>query len=394
MTPFASDELPEGWRGVRFGDIVRWENGRVDPELDGIERYVAGEHMETDDLEIRRWGTVGDGYLGPAFYRPFAPGQVLYGSRRTYLRKVALARFAGVCSEKTFVLEPASSELLPEFLPHLMSVEAFHEFAVLNSRGSTNPYLNASDLADYTFELPPVEVQRAFLELLDAHTDVLERCRTVVAACEATLFAIEREVFGQSDHMRLEDAAEVRLGRQRSPKFETGDYIVPYLRAANVKHGHFELDDIKAMNFEPDEQAVFRLRRDDILVTEGCGALNEIGASARWEGSSEVVCFQNTLLRLRAFGSTPPPLLWYWADFAFRSGMFRRIATGTSIWHLSSDRTKALPFPRLDAGSAASAVARLQAAERLLLSARKSYEDAKSSLAATREGLLRGSRVL
>src|SRR4051794_31040620 len=65
--PRAGHDLPQGWRIVTFGEIVRQTKVDADPETSGLERYVAGEHMDTDDLHIRRWGTIGDGYLGPAF---------------------------------------------------------------------------------------------------------------------------------------------------------------------------------------------------------------------------------------------------------------------------------------------------------------------------------------
>ena len=47
------------WTKVAFGDVVRKVNDKVDPEKSGLERYVAGEHMDTDDLRIRRWGLIG-----------------------------------------------------------------------------------------------------------------------------------------------------------------------------------------------------------------------------------------------------------------------------------------------------------------------------------------------
>jgi type I restriction enzyme S subunit len=93
------------WTHVRFGDVVKQRNETVDPGTGEVDRYVAGQHMDTDQLRVVRWGTVGDGYLGPAFVRRFRTGQVLYGSRRTYLRKVALADFDGVCANTTLVLE-------------------------------------------------------------------------------------------------------------------------------------------------------------------------------------------------------------------------------------------------------------------------------------------------
>jgi len=73
-------QKPNG-RKVKFGDVVRQVKDKVDPEKSGCERYIAGEHMDTDDLRIRRWGKIGSGYFGPAFNMRFRPGQVLYGSR-------------------------------------------------------------------------------------------------------------------------------------------------------------------------------------------------------------------------------------------------------------------------------------------------------------------------
>ncbi len=156
-----------GWRKVKFGDVVRQCKEKADPETSGLERYVAGDHMDTDDLRIRRWGEIGNGYLGPAFHMRFRPGQVLYGSRRTYLRKVAVADFDGICANTTFVLEPKNAEeLLPEYLPFLMQTDSFNKFSVKNSKGSVNPYINFSDLARFEFALPPIEEQQRIVGLL------------------------------------------------------------------------------------------------------------------------------------------------------------------------------------------------------------------------------------
>src|SRR3954454_23880307 len=123
------------WRRVALGDVAEASKEKVDPTDGTVTRYVAGEHMDRDDLTIHRWGEVGDGYLGPAFHRRFRPGQVLYGSRRTYLRKVAVADFDGVCANTTFVVQPRDPDrLLPEFLPWVMTSESFHAFAIAESK--------------------------------------------------------------------------------------------------------------------------------------------------------------------------------------------------------------------------------------------------------------------
>ncbi|WP_159054553.1 restriction endonuclease subunit S [Streptomyces dysideae] len=128
--------------------------------------------------------------------------------------------------------------------------------------------------------------------------------------------------------------------------------MVPYLRAANVKDGVLDLSDVKQMNFTPAEQQVFSLRPGDVLVTEGSGSLGSVGASAVWRGELEgVVCFQNTLLRLRPReGITEGRFLEWWARSAFGSGVFASVATGANIYHISAERVRALPIalPRVD----------------------------------------------
>ena len=164
-----ADTLKPGWSWVKFGDVVRQVKDKVDPQTSGLERYVAGEHMNTDDLRIRRWGEINEDYLGPAFNMRFKPGQVLYGSRRTYLRKVAVPDFEGICANTTFVLESKDPNiLLPELLPFIMQTEAFHEHSIKQSKGSVNPYINFSDLAWWEFALPPLEEQHIFVKQLNA----------------------------------------------------------------------------------------------------------------------------------------------------------------------------------------------------------------------------------
>lgn len=65
--------------------------------------------------------------------------------------------------------------------------------------------------------------------------------------------------------VRLDEVAEVRLGRQRSPDKAQGAYQRPYMRAANVTWSGISLDDVKEMNFAPKELEIYRLHPGDIL---------------------------------------------------------------------------------------------------------------------------------
>lgn len=143
----------------------------------------------------------------------------------------------------------------------------------------------------------------------------------------------------------LRAVAEISLGRQRAPEHAEGRDLVPYLRAANVLDGHLDLRDVKRMNFTRSEQKLYSLRPGDVLVTEGSGSINSVGAAAVWQGEIEgTVCFQNTLLRLRPRREVDGRFLGWWARAAFASKIFASIASGASINHLSADRVRSLPF--------------------------------------------------
>lgn len=208
--------LKPGWRRVKFGDVVRQVKDKIDPELSGLDRYVAGEHMDTDDLRIRRWGQIGSGYLGPAFHMRFRPGHVLYGSRRTYLRKVAVADFEGICANTTFVIESRDTQVLAqEFLPILMQTEAFHDFSIKNSKGSVNPYINFSDLRDFEFALPPMEEQRRLIAACKAFEEIVEAYELALIALLNYQQSLRETNFGEGiTKMQLSDfLSDIQAGK-------------------------------------------------------------------------------------------------------------------------------------------------------------------------------------
>lgn len=162
-----------GWKRVRFGDVVENCNETCEPADAGLERFVAMEHLEPGSLHVRSWGKVAD---GTTFTRRCRPGQVLFGKRRAYQRKVAVAEFEAVVSGDIYVLAPKDTQrLLPELLPFLCLSERFFQHAVGTSAGSLSPRTNWSSLASFEFDLPPLDQQRRIAEILWAVDEVGQR---------------------------------------------------------------------------------------------------------------------------------------------------------------------------------------------------------------------------
>lgn len=164
-------------QAVNYCDVTQKLMRKIDPLTYGIERIVAGENLESEDFKIRTWQKVGEGYLGPAFHVLFKTRDILYGSRRTYLRKVSLADFDGVCSNTTYVIKANEKILLQDLLKHIMLSERFTQYSIGVSKGSTNPYINWKDLDNFSFQIPNIETQKEMVKVLDGILEVVEQLK-------------------------------------------------------------------------------------------------------------------------------------------------------------------------------------------------------------------------
>lgn len=191
-------EPKPGWKRVRLGQLVELnKETSKDPGADGLDRYVGLDHIEPGDLRIRSWGDIAE---GTTFTNRFRPGHVLFGKRRAYQRKVAVADFEGVCSGDIYVLEPKDlNTLLPDLLPFLCQTDAFFEHAVGTSAGSLSPRTNWKSLADYELELPPLPAQRVLARRLKVAQELLESTRQVAAASIVAFLSLRHSIFDTAD---------------------------------------------------------------------------------------------------------------------------------------------------------------------------------------------------
>ena len=162
---------------VNYCDVTEKLMRKIDPLTFEIERIVAGENLESEDFKIRTWQIVGEGYLGPAFHVLFKASDILYGSRRTYLRKVSLADFDGVCSNTTYVIKAKEEILLQDLLKHIMLSEKFTQYSIGVSKGSTNPYINWKDLDNFSFQIPDIQTQKEIVKVLDGILNFIEHLK-------------------------------------------------------------------------------------------------------------------------------------------------------------------------------------------------------------------------
>lgn len=336
-----------GWKRVALGDVVRHVTDRVDPDASGLQYFLAGEHIPSGSLAIVDRGVIGRDPIGPMFYKRFRPGHVLYVSRRTYLRKVAVPEFEGITGEKTFVLESVDNDvLLQDFLPFVLSTERFHDYAIRNSRGSVNPYLNWGELAAYEFELPPADDQRRMAELLWA------------------LEFHERSVMNELAHLETAQSVwfDSKVAAGRWPVRSVSDLVVagptngksapandqgrgvPTLSISAIRGGRvLGGGSVKYMEVEPGNVAGFVIEEDDFLVVRGNGNKRLTGRGGLATGGLPAGCvFPDLLIRLRFDTGRLLPAFAaaQWNSTRAHSALVRKAKSTNGIWKINGKDVK------------------------------------------------------
>ena len=280
------------WIPVKFGDVVAEPRDTVKNIVsEGIKHVVGLEHIESENIHLRNSSGIEE---STTFTKKFAPGDVLFGRRRAYLKKAAQASFGGICSGDITVLR-AKKGLLPELLPFIVNNDKFFDHAIKHSAGGLSPRVKFKDLANYEFLLPPKDQQAQLAELLWGMDEVIEKERKVMRSLEISLNTeIENQIHGlvidrKTIQMILTELAKVKevtnlgslgelLKGKGIPKSEVTTKGFPCVRYGEIytKH-HRIIREFHSFINEKSKNASFRMAKNDVFFAGSGEAITEIG---------------------------------------------------------------------------------------------------------------------
>lgn len=326
------------WKLVKFGDVAIQQKGTVDRDNTELTKYIKGEHMGSEDLHIREWGELTDEYLGPAFIRKFEKGDILYGSRRTYLRKVSIAAFDGITSNTTFVIKANENKIDKRLLPFIMMSEGFTENSIKNSKGSVNPYINWKDISKYEFLLPPKDQQAKLAELLWAMDEVIEKELEVLEKLKCIYIStIEKKLINKrANKTYFKDLGKLIRGVGYKPenlleKYSENSFIL--LRSNNISNSKINYQQVYFLSLE-------LLKKDQLLISGDfalCmsnGSKELVGKAARFEGWDKKVSIGSFCAGFRPKDNFTSEIVNHlFASESYRQAI-KRILSGSAINNL------------------------------------------------------------
>lgn len=304
------DEVATKLKTYRFDDMAFQVKDKVHPGDTDVDRYVGLEHIDPGSLKIRRWGEPGDVESTKILFKA---GDIIFGKRRAYQRKLAVADFDGICSAHAMVLRPRTEVVLKEFLPFFMQTDVFMERAVKISVGGLSPTINWRDLAKEKFALPPIEEQRRMVRVLNADLAAQDRLHDLAENTSAVLASfinsrlrglhlgeLKRHDRAGRYHsgwplVPLADLLEMSQYGLSEVAADQGQY--PILRMMNLKNGYAVENDIVYIDLDDEEFNRYRLHQGDVLFNR-TNSYELVGRTGVYELDGAHV-FASYLVRLR-----------------------------------------------------------------------------------------------
>jgi type I restriction enzyme S subunit len=323
------------WQSFTFEQIAEKISKTVQPSEAGVDVYVGLEHIDANDIHIRRKGipsAVKGGKLR------CSPGDVIFGKRRAYQRKVAIVDFEGICSAHAFVFRAIREVIEPKLFPFFLHSDQFMHRMIDISVGGLSPTINWGDLKHQEFLLPPKEQQAEIAELLWAMDEVIQRnIKSSANLYSLYITKIERELLRKTAKKRvLGELGSIVRGVGYKPQDlldEYGTDCCILLRSNNISRSKVNFKDINILPNNKVKKEQF-LIKDDFAICMSNGSKELVGKAAKFTPDSKNVAVGSFCAVMRPNSMISTDLLEHL--FASKSYRFaiKRALSGSAINNL------------------------------------------------------------
>ena len=327
----------------RFTEIAINSTEKKKPTEADKATYIGLEHLDSGTLTVSRWGSevapIGEKLL-------MKKGDVLFGKRRAYQKKVGIAPFDGIFSAHGMVLRPREEVITKEYFPLFISSDYFLNEAIRISVGSLSPTVNWKDLKDLTFNIPTIEEQRRITPLVWAAIEAKNAYKTLISRTDDLVKSQFIEMFGECKRAPLGDFITQVRGVSYKPidlSLSLDEGHITLLRANNITEGAINFDDVQYVSrTKVSEAQVIRLK--DILMCASSGSLEHVGKAALCQISGEYT-FGAFCKLIRATGVLAPEYIASYMNGPEYRRIIMELAQGTNINNLRNEHIDRLMIP-------------------------------------------------
>ena len=263
---------PDGVQVFRLEEIAHYAKTRIDCKTINEDNYVGVENL----LQNKAGKTKATSVPTTGMVIAYQKNDILIGNIRPYLRKVWLADCEGGTNGDVLTVQIEDTEkVLPQFLYYVLSSEKFFLYDIQNSKGAKMPRGSKDAVMKFEVPLPPPEVQREIVRMVDSYTESvveLQKQLTAELTARKTQYRYYRDkmlTFGDDDKFKWEnlgDVCDILTGYPfDSSQFQVSG--VRLMRGMNIKRGNlFFSEEINRYWNSADGLEKYLLKENDIVI--------------------------------------------------------------------------------------------------------------------------------
>ena len=165
----------ESWVRVKLSDVATEYSERVDdPSQSSYERYIGSDCIDRYDLRVKRSQNAAKVHSAQKAFKAgdyLLVRRSLYGS--DFRERAPMADFDGVCSADILTIRP-NEKIYDKYLAVVLYSTELWKFIVSNSTGSLTRRIKWKQLQDFSFLLPPMNLQKFYADLVWEAYDLAE----------------------------------------------------------------------------------------------------------------------------------------------------------------------------------------------------------------------------
>lgn len=353
--------LPDGVVSRAIGEVaskgsnIKWANVG-----DTIFQYIDLTSVDRQTRKIGDTAAISQENAPSRAQQIVRTGDVIFATTRpTQMRWAKIpSEFDGqIASTGYCVIRPDEETVLGGFLAHLLGTESFRRYVEANQVAGNYPSIPDSRIRAYQIPVPPLEVQREIVSILDNFTELEAELE---AALEAELQSRRHQyAYFRDDLMTFSGAGEVKwipmgdvgvffgglTGKTKSDFSGGNAFFVSYVNVFNNISIDLQRGDRVRVGTDERQR---ELRRGDIIFTGSSETPLEVGMSSVMTADPPQPTFLNSFCI--GFRLNEPDLLE--PDFAkhlFRSRVMRdqivQTASGVTRFNVSKGRLAKVAFP-------------------------------------------------
>lgn len=342
-----------------WGGEVPWISSKDmrKEEIGDAEEYITQEAVEQSSAEI------------------VPKGSLLMVSRSGILEHtipVAVTTDQVAINQDIRAYIPKDNTIHPRYIRNLITGFEESLLEIWKQQGATVQSLNSGAVAETGFPVPPIEEQKAIIDLCSAKS---QKINAAIDSTNSLKEALKEKritkIWEEVTHTGNESSGgkntnipwlgtipdnwevtkigwvyDIKLGKMLDESEITGDNLAPYLRNKDVQWWNINTGNLPRMDFTESERSKYQLKDGDVLVCEG----GEAGRSAVWRDNNDKngIFYQKALHRVRPMEpEQSPEFFCYFMEFAVKEGLFSSRANQNTIEHVTVEKlsNQKIPLP-------------------------------------------------